>query len=102
MTRRRQQARTFTRFCAEVRRLLDQSAKVKGYHAAGPDGPNPLYTFIDETVGGPHHAVGEIIYKMRRYAARRQPEDLAKAAAWCFLIWQHDRANQRPTVREGR
>ncbi len=100
--RRRQRARTFDQFCAQVRRLLDQDATNKGYHAAGPDSENPLYTFIDETVGGPHHAVGEVIYKMRRYSARRQPEDLAKAAAWCFLIWRHDRAHRRPTVLEGR
>ena len=32
----------------------------------------------------------------------RRPEDLAKVAAWSYLIWRHDRANQRPTVREGR
>ncbi len=52
MTRRRQRARTFARFCAEMRRLLDQDAAGKGYHAVSPDGPNRLYEFVAETVGG--------------------------------------------------
>ncbi len=91
MTRRRQRARTFARFCAEMRRLLDQDAAGKGYHAVGPDGPNRLYEFVAETVGGPGHALGEIVFKVRRYAARRQREDLAKIAAWAFLVWRHDR-----------
>ena len=30
-------------------------------------------------------------FKVRRYAARRNPEDLAKVAAWAFLIWRFDR-----------
>ena len=102
MTRRRQRARTFDQFCAQVRRLLDQDATTKGYHNAGPNSENPLYAFVAETVGGPGHGIGEIIFKARRYAALRRPEDLAKIAAWAFLIWQHDRANQRPPVREGR
>ncbi len=94
MTRRRQRARTFDQFCAQVRRLLDQDAQGKGYHQTGPDSENSLYAFVAEMVGGSGHALGEVIYKMRRYSARRQPEDLAKAAAWCFLIGRHDRANQ--------
>ena len=91
MTRRRQRARTFARFCAETRRLLDQDAAGKGYHAAGPDSENSLYAFVAETVGGPGHALGEIVFKTRRYAALRRPEDLAKIAAWAFLVWRHDR-----------
>ncbi len=90
MPRRRQRARTFARFCAEMRRLLDQDAAGKGYDAGGPDSENLLYTFIDETVGGPGHALGEIVFKTRRYAALRRPEDLAKIAAWAFLVWRHD------------
>ena len=95
-----QRARTLARFCADMRRLLEKDAQGKGYHSVGSDGPNPLYEFVAETVGGPGHALGEIVFKTRRYAALRRPEDLAKIAAWAFLVWQHDRA--RPTAREGR
>ena len=95
MTRRHQRrtsqrARTFASFCSEMRRLLDHDAAGKGYHSAGPDGPNRLYAFVAETVGGPGHALGEIVFKTRRYAALRRPEDLAKLAAWAFLVWRHD------------
>ena len=90
MTRRRQRARTFASFCSEMRRLLDQDAAGKNYNAFGPDGPNRLYEFVAETVGGPGHALGEIIFKTRRYAALRRPEDLAQIAAWAFLVWRHD------------
>ncbi len=81
----------FTSFCEAVRALLDESAADKGYHRAGLAGPNPLYAFVAETAGGPGHALGEIIYKVRRYAARRNPEDLVKVAAWAYLVWCFDR-----------
>ena len=44
-----------------------------------------------ETAGGPGHALGEIIYKVRRYAARRNAEDLVKIVAWAYLVWRFDR-----------
>ena len=82
-------------FCEAVSDLLDQQATDKGYHQAGLTGPNPLYGLVTEIAGGPCHALGEIIYKVRRYAARRNPEDLVKVAAWAYLIWQFDRPDAR-------
>ena len=84
---------SFASFCAAVRDLLDETASDKGYHRSGLAGPNPLYTFVAETAGGPGHALGEIVYKVRRYAARRNPEDLAKVAAWAYLVWRFDRSD---------
>ena len=81
----------FTSFCEAVRDLLDESAADKGYHRAGLTGSNPLYAFVEETANGPGHALGEIIYKVRRYAARGNPEDLLKVAAWAYLVWCFDR-----------
>ena len=99
MTRKRRSAGRpeppFASFCDAVRDLLDETAADKGYHNAGLTGPNPLYAFVAETAGGPGHALGEIIYKVRRYAARRDPEDLLKIAAWAFLVWRFDRPDAR-------
>lgn len=100
----------FASFCEAVRVLLDETAAGKGYNQAGLAGPNPLYAFVSETAGGPGHALGEIIYKVRRYAARRNPEDLLKIAAWAYLVWRFDRPDagspdapvtvtERPSVR---
>ena len=66
-------------------------AAAKGYNQTGLTGPNPMYAFVAETAGGPGHALGEIIYKTRRYAARRDSEDLVKIAAWAYLVWCFDR-----------
>ncbi len=85
----------FESFCDGVRDLLDDTAKDKGYHPTGLTGANPLYAFVAETAGGPGHALGEIIYKVRRYAARRNPDDLLKVAAWAFLVWRFDRPDAR-------
>ena len=65
-------------------------------------GPNPLYQFVSETVGGPGHALGEMIFKIRRYAARRDPEDLLKIAAWAYLVWcfDHPEPDGRESQRE--
>lgn len=81
--------RTFDAFANRMRRLLEPTAQGKGYNTTGVDGQNMLYEFVAETVGGPGHAVGEAIYKVKRYAARRNPEDLEKLAAWAFLMWKH-------------
>ncbi len=81
--------RTFEAFAAEVRSLLEPTAASKGYNSSGADGDNPLYQFIRELAGGDGHALGEIVYKARRYAAKGNPEDILKAAAWCFLVWRH-------------
>ena len=104
MTRERRSAGqpepVFALFCAAVRNLLDETARAKGYQSMGLTGPNPLYEFVSETAGGPGHALGEIVYKVRRYAARRDPEDLVKVAAWAYLVWRFDRADARDGQRE--
>lgn len=89
--------RNFNVFAAEVKHLLGGAAGGKGYSREGADGPNQLYEFVRDTVGGPGHAAGEIVYKVRRYMAKGNDEDLLKAAAWAFLIWRHhDDARQAP------
>jgi hypothetical protein len=84
-----QPARTYAEFQRNVMALLEPTAKGKGYNTTGVDGQNLLYEFVQEAVGGPGHAIGEAIYKVRRYAAKRNPEDLEKLAAWAFLMWKH-------------
>jgi hypothetical protein len=81
--------RTYAEFSARVKELLEPTAQSKGYNTTGVDGQNQLYEFVQDTVGGPGHAIGEAIYKVKRYAAKRNPEDLEKLAAWAFLIWKH-------------
>lgn len=81
--------RTYAEFQARVTALLEPTAKGKGYNTTGVDGENRLYEFVEETVGGPWHAIGEIIYKAVRYRARGNPEDLEKIAAWAWLAWKH-------------
>jgi len=36
---------TFDDFCTQVRELLSNTAKAKGYNATGPEGPNMLFEF---------------------------------------------------------
>jgi len=84
-----QDGRSFDTFCDKVRCLLDPLAASKGYNGSGPDGDNALYEFVQAMTGGHHHAAGEIVYKIRRFEARGNVEDVLKAAAWCFLIWKH-------------
>ena len=81
--------RTVEAFFKHVHARLAGDALSKGYNRTGPDGDNELYSFIQNTVSGDGHPIGEVIYKMRRYASKRDPVDLEKAAAWCFLIWRH-------------
>jgi hypothetical protein len=86
MTRR--PARDYDHFQRNVRALLEPTAKGKGYSTTGVDGINALYEFVQE-MAGPGHALGEIVYKARRYGAKRNPEDLEKIAAWAWLAWKH-------------
>jgi len=81
---------SFALFLLEVRALLEPTALGKGYSTTGVDGDNALYEFVQE-MAGPGHALGEIVYKARRYGAKRNPEDLLKIAAWAFLLWKHHR-----------
>lgn len=79
---------TFDEFVAGVRSLLEPTAQGKGYNTTGVDGANQLYEFV-QGVAGDGHALGEIIYKAKRYAAKGNPEDVLKIAAWAFLILKH-------------
>jgi ABC-type glycerol-3-phosphate transport system substrate-binding protein len=79
---------TFDEFIAAVKELLEPTAAGKGYNITGVDGPNELYDFVHGIAGGNGHALGEIIYKVRRYASKNDPKDIAKIAAWAFLIWR--------------
>lgn len=82
--------RTFDAFMEAVERQLTHTAAGKGYSSGGPDGQNQLYEFIETMNGGQQHALGEIIYKARRYAAKGNLEDVIKIAAWAFLIYKHE------------
>lgn len=86
-----QSDRTFDKFVKEVEGLLNGTAAGKAYSATGPNGPNPLYEFVQGMAGGPGHALGEIVYKATRYAAKKNPDDVAKIAAWAFLVWRFHR-----------
>jgi hypothetical protein len=81
-------AQTFEDFVTRVIELLEPTAQGKGYSTTGVDGHNALYEFVAE-MAGPGHALGEIVYKSRRYEAKRNPEDLVKIAAWAFLLYKH-------------
>ncbi len=79
---------TFDEFSNQVRALLEPTAKGKGYNTTGVDGHNDLYEFV-QSMAGDGHALGEIVYKAKRYAAKGNPEDVLKIAAWAFLILKH-------------
>ena len=83
------ESRTFDAFVAQMRAILEPTAAGKGYNTTGVDGDNSLYEFVAETVGGQGHAIGEAIYKIKRYAAKGNPEDLVKLASWAFLMFKH-------------
>lgn len=89
---------TFDDFAKRVRGLCDGTAGDKGYNTTGVDGPNALFDSTFDITGDYGHALGEIVYKARRYAARKNPEDLLKAAAWAFLVLRH--ADQQVEKRD--
>ncbi len=74
----------FSAFVKAVEALLNSKATQKGYAEHG-DCQNPLDEFMRHLF--PHHALGEIVYKVVRYKAQQQPEDLLKVAAWAFLLY---------------
>ena len=39
-------------------------------------------------------------FKVRRYAARRNPEEFAKVAAWAYLVWRFDRPDVSAQLQE--
>ena len=75
----------FNRFMKEVKSLLGNKASPKGYS-------DSLDSFVSEFF--PTHTLGEIVYKAVRYLRKRDPEDLAKIAAWAFLRWMDHYNNQ--------
>ena len=79
---------TFNQFTQNVKELLEPTAISKGYNITGVDGPNELYDFVHGIAGGNGHALGEIIYKVRRYVSKGDPRDIEKIAAWAFLVWR--------------
>ena len=83
-------------FCAAVLQLLSDTASQKSYNRTGTDGPNPLYEFVRDMSGSDAHALGEIVYKAKRFSAKHDIEDVLKIAAWAFLIWKYRR--QEPIV----
>ena len=87
---------TFDEFAARVLALLEPTAAGKGYSQTGADGHNELYEFVRSMTGGHHHALGEIVYKARRYAAKGNLEDVLKIAAWAFLIAKHHDDGVKP------
>lgn len=83
-----EQPPTFADFVEQVRALLEPTAAGKGYNTTGIDGKNDLYDFV-QSFAGDHHALGEIVYKAKRYAAKGNIDDVLKIAAWAFLIYKH-------------
>lgn len=79
---------TFKEFTAEVKALLEGNAGDKGYNTNGADGDNELYEFVQGISGSDAHALGEIVYKAVRFSKKRERKDLAKIAAWAFLVWK--------------
>lgn len=81
---------SFKQFVSETAGLLNGKAEAKGYAAQGNG--RPLLDFVAEVAPG--HAAGEMLYKVVRWQAKKNPEDLLKVAAWAFLEW--DRHNRQP------
>jgi hypothetical protein len=92
MTKTTAPDRTFAAFMAQVCELLEGTASGKGYNASGADGVNELYAFVQTMNGNEGHALGEIVYKARRFAAKGNIEDIVKAAAWAYLVYKHHKS----------
>ncbi len=78
----------FEQFVREVRAIMQDAAKAKGYSDGDVSAPNELDSFMEKNFDG--HALGECAYKLIRYRAKRDKQDLIKAAAWIFLEWNRD------------
>lgn len=88
---------TFDEFAAQVKATMEGTAAGKNYNQTGVDGQNQLFDMVHDTVGGYGHAIGEMIYKARRFAAKGNDEDLIKMAAWAFLVLQHKSRGEAAT-----
>lgn len=76
---------------SEVAHILMGDAKSKGYTGLTDGDGRPTLDFVAKHAPG--HAEGEMIYKVLRWQAKRDPKDLLKIMAWAFLIWDsHNRA----------
>lgn len=75
-----------TTFNAEVDAILAHKGRSKGYDG----GKGQLWQLCRELP----HPLGEIIYKVVRYARQGNPEDLVKIAGWARLIWEDMEANK--------
>jgi hypothetical protein len=83
-------------FNAQVVSALNGKAESKGYSAGGDSGGRPMLDAVALIAGEGTHPAGEIAYKLARYKAKRNPEDLVKVAAWAFLMWdQHNRSESK-------
>lgn len=94
-------ATEFASFCGAVEALLTGTAAGKSYNKTGTEGPNPLYEFVRGINSNDAHALGEIIYKIKRFAAKGNVEDILKAAAWCFLIYKYNAKRDSQDDRTG-
>jgi hypothetical protein len=90
---------TFDEFTKQMQNILAPTAAGKGYNTTGIDGINALYEFV-QSFAGDGHALGEIVYKAKRYAAKGDPTELVKIASWAFLVWRHRQAEKTETMRE--
>jgi hypothetical protein len=78
-------------FQAEVIKALNGKAEEKGYSEGGDSGGRPMLDAVATIVGESTHPIGEILYKLARWKAKGNPEDLVKVAAWAFLLWDQQR-----------
>ena len=80
----------FAQFFRAVRQIVLGKAQEKGYSKGADGDGRELLDFIKSQFGD--HPEGEIVYKLIRWRSKKNPEDLLKAAAWIFLIYdQHHR-----------
>ncbi len=78
----------FNEFVGWMNDQINVHGAAIGYHDI--KGPNTLFDFIASFDPAYRHPIGEVISKVREFAQmnpRPQPELLAKAAAWLFLIY---------------
>ena len=83
-------------FHSQMDVLLLGKAEAKGYSGGDCNGGRDMIDAV-VTVCGESHPPGEIIYKIKRYLAKRDPEDVVKIAAWAFLIWDRQRREKKST-----
>jgi hypothetical protein len=80
-------------FQSEINKALNGKAEDKGYSAGGDSGGRPMLDAVALIAGEGTHPIGEILYKVARWKAKRNPEDLVKVAAWAFLLWDQQKRN---------